>query len=158
MARETPHASRDAPRVVLADDHALMRMAVAEELECAGFAVCAQVGTGPDAVDAALRERPDLCILDVSMPGGGLAAAAEILRELPSTRIVMLTASDTEEDFLEAVRAGASGYLLKTMDPLRLPASLWDVLAGVPTFPRRLTSPLIQVARDSLGPAAATPV
>jgi two-component system, NarL family, nitrate/nitrite response regulator NarL len=112
--------------------------------------VCAQVATAPAAVDSTLREKPDLCILDISMPGGGLNAAAEIRAQLPATHVVMLTVSEAEEDFLEAVRAGASGYLLKSMDPVRLPPSLWDVLAGVPAFPRRFMPLLVLAARQSL--------
>jgi two-component system nitrate/nitrite response regulator NarL len=140
------------PTVLLADDHRLVRLSVREDLEQAGFRVCAEAGTAGEAIDAAIRENPDLCLLDVSMPGGGLFAAAEIRRHLPAARVVMLTASDNEEHFLEAVRAGACGYLLKDGDPLRFPTALRDVLAGVPAFPRRLTRPLVLAAREVLGP------
>jgi two-component system NarL family response regulator len=137
--------------VVLADDHALLRLSVAEELENAGFVVCGQATTAPGAIEIALREQPDLCLLDLTMPGGGLSAAAEIRSRLPATHVVILTASEAEVDFLAAVRAGVSGYLLKSMDPLRLPPSLWDVLSGVPAFPRRLTPALLLAARETLG-------
>ncbi|HXG77023.1 MAG TPA: response regulator transcription factor [Gaiellaceae bacterium] len=147
-------AASGAPTVLLADDHPLVRLSVREELEGAGFRVCAEAGTAGDAVEAAVRERPDLCLLDVSMPGSGLAAAAEIGRRLPATRVVMLTGSAREEDVLEAVRVGAVGYLLKEDDPARLPAALRDVLAGVPAFPRRLSLPVLAAARRALGPPA----
>lgn len=144
-----------APSILLADDHPLVRFSVREELEESGFRVCAEVGTAEDAVEAALRERPDLCLLDLSMPGSGLAAAREIGRRLPSTKVVMLTASALEEHFVEAVRAGAAGYLLKDDDPSRLPHALRDVLAGVPAFPRRLLPPLVAAARRDLAAVSA---
>ncbi len=149
-AVETP-CGKSGPRVLLADDHAPIRLSVAEDLASAGFEVCAQVGTAREAVDAALEQRPELCVLDVSMPGGGLTAAAEIHARLPATRVVMLTISEREEDFLEAVRSGASGYLLKDMDPARMPLALCDVLAGVPAFPRKLVPSLVSAALGALG-------
>ncbi len=143
-------------RVLLADDHAATRLAVGEELELAGFQVCAHAANAAEAIVAAEQEKPDLCLLDVSMPGSGLSAAAEIASRVPSTKIVMLTASDSEETLLAAVRAGASGYLLKDDDPARLPSALRDVLAGIPAFPRRLSSPLVAAARTALdAPSAA---
>lgn len=142
------------PTILLADDHPLVRLSVREDLEQAGFRVCAEACTAADAIEAAVREEPDLCLLDVSMPGGGLRAAAEIRLRLPATKVVMLTASASEEHFLESVRSGASGYLLKDHDPARLPVALRDVLAGVPAFPRRLTGALVVAARAALGRAS----
>jgi two-component system, NarL family, nitrate/nitrite response regulator NarL len=152
MARAATQAQVRSTRVLLADDHRLIRLALREELEEAGFEVCAEAATAAEAVEAAVREDPDLCLLDISMPGSGLHAAAQINLRLPSTKLVMLTASSKEEHLLEAVRAGACGYLLKEHDPTRLPIVLRDVLAGVPAFPRRLTRPLVVAARTALGP------
>ena len=146
--------SRRVPTILLADDHPLLRLSVREELEAAGFAVCAEAETAAEAVEAAIRERPDLSILDISMPGGGLNAAAEISRRVPDTRIVMLTASVNEAHLLEAVRSGASGYLLKDDDPTRLPIALRDVLNGIPAFPRRLSVGLVAAARSALSAVA----
>lgn len=143
------------PTVLLADDHLHFRLALREDLEQAGFRVCAQAGTASEAIDAAVREDPDICLLDISMPGGGLHAAAQIHARLPSTKVVMLTASSSEDDVVEALRAGASGYLLKDDDPTRLAFALRDVLGGVPAFPRRLTRPLFDAARSALEPPAA---
>jgi two-component system, NarL family, nitrate/nitrite response regulator NarL len=136
--------------VLLADDHPFIRLAVREDLEQAGFRVCAEAATAEEAIAGALRETPDLCLLDVSMPGDGLYAAAEIQRQLPGTKVVMLTASDSEEHFLDALRSGAYGYLLKDDDPTRLAIALRDVLNGIPAFPRRLTGALLLVARAAL--------
>lgn len=143
-----------APAILLADDHPRLRTAVREELERAGFRVCGEAGSAAEAIVLASREAPDLCLLDISMPGGGFQAAAEILRRVPSAKIVMLTAHSSEEHLLGAVRAGASGYLLKDDDPTRLPIILRDVLAGVPAFPRRLMQPVVLAARTALGPPA----
>lgn len=143
------------PTVLVADDHPLLRQSVREDLEQAGFRVCAEAETAGEAIEAAVRESPDLCLLDVSMPGGGLRAAALIHARFPGTKIVMLTASSSEDDVLAAVRAGASGYVLKDDDPTRLAFALRDVLGGVPAFPRRLSGPLVEAARSALGPPAA---
>jgi DNA-binding NarL/FixJ family response regulator len=148
------HLGAAQPRVLVADDHVLIRDAVRDELREAGFHVCAEAGTAAEAIDHAVREAPDLCILDISMPGSGLHAAAEIGRRLPATKIVILTASDSQDDFLDAIRAGAWGYLLKDGDPGRFAFALRDVLAGVPAFPRRLTAPLVVAAQSALSGVA----
>jgi DNA-binding NarL/FixJ family response regulator len=149
-------ARRDAgaPAILLADDHPLLRSAVRDELERAGFRVCGEAASAAEAIVLASREAPDLCLLDISMPGGGFHAATGILLRLPSAKVVMLTAHSSEEHLLEAVRAGASGYVLKDDDPTRLPIILRDVLAGVPAFPRRLMQPVVLAARTALGPPA----
>jgi DNA-binding NarL/FixJ family response regulator len=92
------------------------------------------------AVQAALRERPDICLLDVRMPGGGVAAAWEIAARLPNTKIVMFTVSDDDTDLFAALRAGADGYLLKTMNLNRLPAALAGVCAGEAAIQRTLVA------------------
>jgi DNA-binding NarL/FixJ family response regulator len=135
------------PTVLIADDHAPLRAGVSETLLQAGFDVVAAVGTGPEAVDAALRERPAVALLDVHMPGGGVRAATEISAQLPETAIVMLTVSDDEVDLFAALRAGASGYLLKDMDPARLPAALTSVLDGEAALPGKLVSRLVEEVR-----------
>jgi DNA-binding NarL/FixJ family response regulator len=136
-------------RVVIADDHELTRGYIRETLEAdGGFLVCAEAIDAPGAVEAALRERPDLCLLDVMMPGGGIAAAWEISSRLRDTRIVMLTASQDQEDLFAALRAGALGYLVKDMDPARIPHALRDVVDGEAALPRRLVARLIDEFRD----------
>ncbi|MDQ4042125.1 MAG: response regulator transcription factor, partial [Actinomycetota bacterium] len=81
--------------------------------------------------------------LDVRMPGDGIAAAAAIAREVPDTHVVMLSVSLEEADVFAALRAGASGYLLKDMDPQRLPFAIRGVLDGEAALPRTLTAQLI---------------
>jgi DNA-binding NarL/FixJ family response regulator len=128
----------DPIRVVLADDHAPTRAGIRAALEGRGFAIAAEASSGEGAVEAALRERPDLCLLDIQMPGGGIQAAAEIGLELPDTAIVMLTVSTDEDDLFAALRAGARGYLLKDTDAERLPFALHGVISGETAIPRAL--------------------
>ena len=136
--------------MLLADDHLGVRVGTRVALEEGGFVVCAEAVDGPSAVEAARRERPDVCLIDVLMPGGGIEAAAQIAAELPDVAIVMLTVSDDEQHLFEAIRAGASGYLLKDMNPDRLPAALSGVLAGEAAFPRRLVARVIEEFSERL--------
>ena len=128
------------PRVLIADDHPPTRAGVRLALERAGFVVCAETWTADQAVELAQQERPDICLLDIHMPGSGLAAARTIAERLPATSIVMLTVSQEDDDLFDALRAGASGYLLKTTDPERLPHALEGVLRGEAALPRSLVS------------------
>ena len=134
-------------RVILADDHPASRAGVRAVLEAHGFEVVGEVGDASAAIDAARRERPDLCLLDIHMPGSGIHAAAEISRALPDTAIVMLTVSRNDDDLFDALRAGASGYLLKDMDPARIPHALRGVLEGEAALPRSLTARLVDEFR-----------
>jgi DNA-binding NarL/FixJ family response regulator len=131
----------------VADDHPPLRASVKRALEEHGFMVCFEAANAADSVAAAERERPDVCVLDVQMPGNGIAAAAQIAARLPETAIVMLTVSDSDEDLFAALRAGAQGYLLKDMDPGRLPLALEGVLAGEAALPRALVARVLDEFR-----------
>jgi DNA-binding NarL/FixJ family response regulator len=144
-----------APRVLIADDHPPTRAGVRIALEHGGLEVCAEVANASDAVDAALRERPDVCLLDVQMPGGGMAAASMINRRLPSTVVLMLTVSHEGTDLVESLRQGARGYLLKEMDPLKLPVAVRAALEGEVILPRALASSLVEEVRDGARPRRA---
>ena len=135
-------------RVIVADDHPPTRAGVRIALEANGFEVCAEVGNAASAIEAARRELPDVCLLDIHMPGDGIHAAEEISRELPETAVVMLTVSRTDSDLFDALRAGASGYLLKDIDPARLPLALHGVLEGEAALPRQLVALLIEEFRE----------
>ena len=140
----------DAPvRVVIADDHAPTREDVRIALEeDPRFVVVAEAPDAFGAIEAAVREQPELCLLDVHMPGGGAKATWEISARLPTTKIVMLTVSRDDTDLFAALQAGAAGYLLKDMDPARLPHALADVLEGRAALPRALVARLIEQFRD----------
>lgn len=111
------------------------------------MSVCAEAGDADAAVAAALSERPDVCLLDVQLPGSGLAATAEITAKLPATRVVAFAASRSGADLLDALRFGASGYLPKDMDPSRLPFALRGVAEGEAAVPRSLVAVLIEEFR-----------
>ena len=132
-------------RVLIADDHAPTREDVRRALEAdERFSVCAEVADAVEAVQAALRGRPDVCLLDIRMPGSGLAAAWEIASRLPRVKIVMLTVSEGDNDIFAALRAGAHGYLLKTMNLKRLPDALHGVCAGEAAMPRALVARVLE--------------
>jgi DNA-binding NarL/FixJ family response regulator len=132
-------------RVLIADDHAPTRHNVGKVLAGDGrFDVCATAGDAPGAVQAAVREQPDVCLLEIRMPGCGLAAAWEIAARLPQTKIVILTSSDEDGDLFAALRAGADGYLLKSMNMARLPDALEGVCAGEAAMQRTLVARLIE--------------
>ncbi len=88
--------------------------------------------------------QPDVCLLDIHMPGNGIAAAEEISKSLPDCAIVMLTYSRDDDDLFDSLRAGARGYLLKDMDPDRIGAALRGVLAGEAALPRSLVSKVLE--------------
>jgi two-component system, NarL family, nitrate/nitrite response regulator NarL len=98
-------------------------------------------------VAAAERHRPDLCLLDIGMPGNGIEAAARIVARLPETAVVMLTVSRDDDDLFEALRVGAAGYLLKDIDPGRLGSQLRGVLAGEPILSPALVGRLMEEFR-----------
>ena len=137
-------------RVLIADDHAPTRADMREAVERdERFVVCAEAADGADAVEVALREKPDLCLIDIRMPGSsGIAATREITTRLPGTKVVMITVSLDDDDLLNALRAGAVGYLLKDIDPDRLPHALNDAIEGGAPIPRRLVSRLVSEFRD----------
>ena len=110
--------------------------------------MCAEVEDGPSAVAAAESEQPDVCLLDIQMPGSGIRAAEAISVKVPDSAIVMLTVSRRDADLFDALRVGASGYLLKDTDPDRLPLALRGVLEGEAALPRHLVSLVIDEFRE----------
>ena len=128
-------------RVLIADDHEPTRHDVHHVLASDDrFEVCAVAIDAAQAVQAAVSGRPDICLLDVRMPGNGVAAAWEIAARLPNAKIVMLTVSDDDADLFAALRAGADGYLLKTMNLKRLPDALAGVCSGEAAIQRTLVA------------------
>lgn len=130
--------------VLLGDDQAGTRMGVRRALEARGIRVVAEAETAEQAVVAAIRHKPTLCLLAVHLPHSGIVTAKRIKEALPATKIVMLTGSDRDEDLFDSLRAGADGYLLKTMSALRLPDAVQGVVAGEAAIPRRLVARLVQ--------------
>ncbi len=140
--------------VLVADDHARTRALVRLALEHSGeFRVCAEAHDTPTAIAAALDQRPEVCLLDINMPGSGIAAAARITAALPETAVVMLTVSRQDDDLFDALRAGASGYLLKGMDEEALGDALHRVLKGESALPGSLVARLVEEFQGSRAPA-----
>jgi DNA-binding NarL/FixJ family response regulator len=131
-------------RVLLADDHAPTREDLRWALTRGGLSVCAEASDAAHAVQLALETSPDICLLDVRMPGGGVAAAWEISARLPTTKVVMLSVSDEDTDLFSALRAGAVGYLVKDLDLRRLPRALRDVADGKAAIPRALVTRMVK--------------
>ena len=135
-------------RVVLADDHAATRAGITRALAPHGIRVVASVGNAADALSAALRYCPDLCVLAIRMPGNGIEAAKQINEALPETKIVMLTVSERAEDLFASLRAGADGYLLMSTSAVRLPYAILGVMSGEAALPRGMTARLIREFRE----------
>jgi len=117
--------------VVLADDHPIWRDGVRKDLG-EGFSVVGEAGSADDAIEAIRATEPDLVVCDLHMPGGGGLKVARTCAE--QTRIVMLTVSEQERDLLDAVAAGAVGYLVKSTPGPELRAALVRAAAGEPVF------------------------
>jgi DNA-binding NarL/FixJ family response regulator len=123
-------------RVLVVDDHTIVRQGIRQVLEAAdGMRVVAEAGDGAEAVVAARAHEPDVVVLDVSLPGeSGLEVARRLKRLLPASRILMLSVYDNTEYVLEAVRAGADGYLLKDSSPSELRDAIHAVHTGESAF------------------------
>jgi DNA-binding NarL/FixJ family response regulator len=124
-------------RVVLADDHPIWRSGVRADLGAA-FEVVGEAGDADEAIATITATGPDLVVCDLHMPGGGGIKVARTCGE--QTRIVMLTVSEAERDLLDAVAAGAVGYLVKSTPPDELRAGLRRAAAGDPVFSPSLAS------------------
>ena len=121
----------DTIRVAVADDHPMFRAGVVTSLrEEEGIEVVGDAADGSAALNLARTELPDVMVLDINMPGGGLETARRIAVACPATRIVMLTVSEDEDDLLAAMKAGASGYVLKGAGASELAGVIRSVNAG----------------------------
>lgn len=118
-------------RIAIVDDHPLFREGVTRSLsEIGGFEVVGEGATAQDAERIASTVQPDILLLDISMPGGGLAAVASILADHPAQKIVMLTVSEANADVTKALNAGVHGYILKGVGSRSLADILRNVAAG----------------------------
>ena len=124
-------------RVVLADDHPIWRSGVRTDLG-SNFHVVGEAGDADEAIEVIRSTKPDLIVCDLHMPNGGGIKVAKTCGE--ETRIVMLTVSEAERDLLDAVAAGAVGYLVKSTPPEELRQGLWRAAHGDPVFSPSLAS------------------
>ena len=147
-----------AARILIVDDHPLTREALSSLLGVHGFEVCGCASDGEQAIVEAARLRPDLVLLDLSMPGlDGLSALPRLREAAPEAEVVVLTASGTEENLLAAIRAGAAGYLLKTEPPERIAAFLDGVVNGEAALSGTVARRLLEQVRHGKGRGMGVP-
>jgi DNA-binding NarL/FixJ family response regulator len=122
-------------RVLVADDHPMWRDAVVRDLEAAGLTVVATASDGAEAVRRAAAVRPDVVVTDLQMPVvDGVEATRQVVAASPGTRVLVLSASGEHADVLEAVKAGATGYLVKSASAAELVEAVRRTAAGDPVF------------------------
>jgi DNA-binding NarL/FixJ family response regulator len=139
-------------RVLVADDHTIVREGIRYVLEREpGFEVVAEAVNGSDVLPLAEQHRPDVAVLDISMPGeSGLHVAARLRQKVPETRILILSMYDNEEYVLESVRAGAHGYILKDTAATELRRAVRAVQEGESFFSPPVASRLSAALRGEL--------
>jgi DNA-binding NarL/FixJ family response regulator len=130
-----PDGDPPAVRVMVVDDHPMWRDAVERDLEAAGYDVVAVAADGHQAIARFRASRPQVVVLDLQIPGpGGVAVTADVLQHDPSARVLILSASGEQRDVLEAVKAGATGYLVKSASREELLDAVRRVAAGDTVF------------------------
>ena len=143
--------------VLLADDQALVRGGFRLILDAEpDIEVIAEAADGGQAINAALQARPDVVLMDIRMPAlDGIQATRQLIPQLPATRVVMLTTFDLDDYIVDAFRAGASGFLLKTAPPQQLVAAVRTVHAGDALLAPASTRRLIEQSARPPAPAPA---
>jgi DNA-binding NarL/FixJ family response regulator len=132
-------------KILIADDHTLFRDSLGSLLASRGFEILGSARDGQEAVELARRLRPDLVLMDLSMPGlDGLAATRLISVEMPEVKVVILTASDEDAQLFDAIKSGAQGYLLKDLASKDLFSYLEGVGRGEPALTPHLAHKLLQ--------------
>ena len=137
-------------RVLLVDDHVLFRSGVRTLLERSDdFEVVDETGDGLEGIKRARSLKPDVVLLDLNMPGvGGIEAVKAIVEESPEVRVLMLTVSEDAADLMEALRSGASGYLLKNIEMEELVSAIRRAASGDSVVSPQMTAKLIQGVRE----------
>jgi len=145
-------------RVLIADDHALFRDSLRTLLEARGVEVVGEAETGKEAVELARELRPDVVLMDLKMPGmDGLAATRMISAEMPEVKVVVLTASEDDEDLFEAVKSGALGYMFKDVRSDQFFELLEAASRGEPAFTPGLARKLLREMSKPAGRAKQEP-
>lgn len=145
-------------QLLIVDDHPLFREGVAQTLKAeSDIEVVGQATSATEAIRLAGELLPDVILLDITIPGGGLNAARTIATTSPVIKIIMLTASEAEEDVLAALKAGARGYILKGVSSSELVKIVHDVNAGEAYVTPTLAASLLSEMKGSMsGPRSAT--
>jgi DNA-binding NarL/FixJ family response regulator len=147
--------SRTPIRVMVVDDHPLVRAAVGKAISGDGMVVVAEAATAEEALLLAPRVAPDILLLDLALPGmSGIELVRELAPRLPGTKILMLTVSSADRDVADAMRYGAHGYLTKDLTPEALVRALRATQTGELIIPRRLAARLLTKALRHGAPGA----
>lgn len=157
MAESSGRAPGQPLRVMLVDDHALVRSAVRQAITSDDVELVGEAASAEEAYELALRVRPDVLLLDIDLPGiSGIRMVEELAPRLPETKIVMLTVSDEERDLIDAVAKGAAGYLTKDLSPEALLRALRGTQRGELAMSRRAAAIVVRhfVAAARRGRAA----
>ena len=133
--------------VVVASEHGATRTGMRQALQQEGLEVCAEALDADDAIDAVERSDAGCCLLEVQLPGDALLAASEIKKRRPKTAVVMLADEPSPSELLSCVRAGAAGYLPKSVSLEGLAAALTDASLGAAAIPRRLMTSVLEAVR-----------
>jgi len=140
-------------KILLADDHQLVRQGLRTLLEQKGFSVVGEAGDGLEAVRLAKNQHPDIAVLDLSMPLlNGVDAARQIKADLPATKSILLTMHTDEQYVLDAIRAGCSGYILKSEAATDLVKAIQDVSKGLTHLSSRVSRSVVQGYLDQSHP------
>lgn len=132
-------------RILIADDHALFRDSLKSLLAARGHDVVGEAKDGRQAVELAHRLRPDVCLMDLSMPElDGLSATKLIVADLPEVKVVVLTASDDDQNLFEAIKSGAQGYVLKNLEAAEFFSELEGLSRGEPALSPALARKLMR--------------
>ncbi|WP_041436035.1 response regulator transcription factor [Thermomicrobium roseum] len=132
-------------RLLIVDDHALFRDGLRSLLEARGVEVVGEAANGREAVELARQLKPDIVLMDLTMPEvDGLTATRILVTELPEVKVVVLTASDDEADLFESIKSGAYGYLLKNLEADEFFRALEAVQSGLPVFTPHLARRVLQ--------------
>lgn len=139
-------------RILIADDHSVVRTGLKTILDHeTDFTVVAEAESGEAAVEQAQRFEPDLVLMDIRMPGGisGIEACEQILQKVPRTRVMMLTSYAEDELVMDAIRAGAVGYVLKRVDSRKLIEDIRRVMSGEAVIDSAVTNTLLNEVRQA---------
>ena len=141
-------------RILLADDHHMVRMGLKTILHLEpDLRVVAEAATAPATIAAHAAARPDVTLLDLRMPGGGIPALRQIRAQTPQARVLIITTSELEEDIHRALTAGASGYILKSVLPAELATAIRAIHAGGTWIPDAIARKLAdRAASPDLSP------
>jgi two-component system, NarL family, nitrate/nitrite response regulator NarL len=143
-------------RVLVADDHPIYRAGVVQSLELdTGIEVVGEAASADAAVEAAVRTSPDLVLMDISMPGDGVAATQALRERVPGARVAMLTVSENDADVMRALQAGAVGYVLKGIEATHLIEAVRAIAAGGSYMSPNLALQVLSAQRQS--PVAQSP-